>query len=682
MQIRNRLVGAYRSLMNPTLKGTEWEAVFRKGLEWRMGQGSLDQPYKQSVWVYIGIRAISTNVAQVPFELWKGGSQGTQITSGPVYDLFNWVNPSMSSTDLWEATTVYLLLRGECIWLLEKSRGQAIQSPGSLPSAIYPYSTDMFRRVYDKDRRVIGWVYKNTTGAEIPLTLDEVILFKLFNPYDQNVGLSPLDAIRLSTESDYAAQLLNRNLLRNDASPGGIISFEKGLTDAQWKRLQEQWEARHQGVSKAGRVAILEGGAKWQNMSLNSKQLEFLDGRRMNREEILGALGVPKTIVSLTDDLNYAIAQAHKKIFWSDTILPLLAKYESRVKTDFFDRFLSGQNIVGLFNTENVSELQEDLKEKADIAKSFYEMGVPFNQINERLDLGFEDVPGGDEPKPTGGGSLLYELPEEDLEFKDEPVISIKKGKKLPLNTIEERQATWHQLQGYMLPFRTKFVHKSRELWKEMKSDTVKRVEENWKKRDFSGWSKKKVDEALQKQSLNDMIFELDTFRREWRSRMRGTIVGATNEAGTRALELVEMGRVFDVSDPEVIHWIEQRGMALATSVTETAAEEIRLILIEGYQDGLSVADMSRTISSYFDVSEAYKAERIARTEIAFAQTEGSREAYRQSEIVVGMEWLANPDACPDCAMLDGREFDKNTDAGPPQHPNCECTLLPITREE
>jgi SPP1 gp7 family putative phage head morphogenesis protein len=453
------------------------------------------------------------------------------------------------------------------------------------------------------------------------------------------------------------------------------------LTDAQWKRLQEQWEARHQGVSKAGRVAILEGGAKWQNMSLNSKQLEFLDGRRMNREEILGALGVPKTIVSLTDDLNYAIAQAHKKIFWSDTILPLLSKFESRVKTDFFDRFLRGQNIVGLFNTENVSELQEDLKEKADIAKSFYEMGVPFNQINERLDLGFEDVPGGDEPKPSGSGPALFEMPEEIIEFKEEPKL-VRKGKKLPLNTIEERQATWHTLSGYMLPFKTKFIHKSREIWKEMKVSTLARVEEHWKKRDFTGWSKRKVSEALQKQSLDDMIFEMDAFRREWRSRMRGTIAGAVNESGTRSIEMVSMGRVFDVSDPEIMHWIEQRGMELATSVTATAAEEIRLILVEGYQDGLSVAEMSSTIGSYFDISESYKAERIARTEIAFAQTEGAREAYRQSDVVVSMEWLANPNACEVCSSLDGQEFDKFSDAGPPEHPNCECTLLPITQEE
>jgi len=680
MQILNRLVGAYRSFLNPVMKGTEWESVFRKGLEWRLNSGELDRPYSQSVWVYIGIRAIATNVAQVPFEIWKGGSQGTEVTSGPIFDLFNWVNPYMSSSDLWEATTVYLLLKGECIWLLEKSKGQAAGLPLSLPSSIYPLSTDSFRRVYDKDRRVIGWNYKTAAGAEIPLTNEEVILFKLFNPYDQNIGLSPLQALKLSIESDYAAQLLNRSLLKNDASPGGLISFEKGLTDAQWKRLTEQWEMRHQGVNKAGKIAILEGGAKWQGMAMNPKQLEFLDGRKMNREEILGALGVPKTVVSLTDDLNYAIAQAHKKIFWSDTVLPLLSKYESRVQTDFFQRFLGGQNMSGRFNTENVSELQEDLKEKADIAQIFYNMGVPMNQINERLDLGFEDIPDGDLPKSTGA-PVLFELPEEIIEIK-EPELSPKvKGKKLPLNTIEERQATWHQLQGYLLPFKTKFINKSRELWKEMKADTVKRVEENWKKRDFSGWSKKKVDEVLQKQSLNDMIFELDHFRREWRSRMRGTILGATNEAGTRALELVSMGRAFDISDPEIIHWIEQRGLALATSVTSTAAEEIRLILIEGYQNGLSVADMARNISSYFDISESYKAERLARTEIAFAQSEGSREAYRQSDVVVGMEWLANPNACEDCAALDGREFDKFSGEGPPEHPNCECTLLPITAE-
>lgn len=66
----------------------------------------------------------------------------------------------------------------------------------------------------------------------------------------------------------------------------------------------------------------------------------------------------------------------------------------------------------------------------------------------------------------------------------------------------------------------------------------------------------------------------------------------------------------------------------------------------------------------------------IARTEQLNVFRESSREQMKESGVVSGWEWLAEPDACDYCSEQDGKIFD--LDEAMDTHPNCRCAEKPI----
>jgi len=90
----------------------------------------------------------------------------------------------------------------------------------------------------------------------------------------------------------------------------------------------------------------------------------------------------------------------------------------------------------------------------------------------------------------------------------------------------------------------------------------------------------------------------------------------------------------------------------------------------------------------------------IARTETIRASNFGAEEAYRQSGVVKGKEWLTSFDkrTCPDCEDMDGKkaglgksfdttgldvDLDYTEGAMPhsPLHVSCRCTIVAILIE-
>ena len=121
----------------------------------------------------------------------------------------------------------------------------------------------------------------------------------------------------------------------------------------------------------------------------------------------------------------------------------------------------------------------------------------------------------------------------------------------------------------------------------------------------------------------------------------------------------------------------------------------------------IAIEAASRWLDSYYQTSF------YARTETRYAQEAGKMEGWTQSGVVAGKEFLVAPGACPVCKSVDsqvkgklfpigGKFFDKGDEVnytdeggkkrkfkfnytsmkGPPVHPNCRCTLIPVIKED
>lgn len=363
--------------------------------------------YKQSVWVYACIRAISSNIGRVPYVLKKdaGALEPNLIESGPLYDLHTNPNPYMTMKKLIEATITYLMLRGEAFWILD-GRDNFTEIPSNLwtfdPIRFYPLWTD------GQNPNLIGWEYKmknNQEGEKFPFW--NIIHFKLFNPYDDMRGLSPLEAASISVEADYSAGEYNRVFFENGAKIGGYISVPGELSDEQFDRLLKQFEQRHKGVGNAHKIALIEGDGKFTEAKITQRDMDFIEGKKLTREEILAAFGVNEVILGIYKNVKSMEGQrVANKSFWEQTLIPLILDFEETLWSMFYskigDQKTKGK-VWGCFDLANVGPLQKNFSDKIDTAKTMFFMGWPINMINKRLELGMKEVDWGDQWWVPGG---------------------------------------------------------------------------------------------------------------------------------------------------------------------------------------------------------------------------------------------------------------------------------------
>src|SRR3546814_17154061 len=78
------------------------------------------------------------------------------------------------------------------------------------------------------------------------------------------------------------------------------------LSAEQVDRLREELAESFAGGANAGRPLLLEGGLKWQALSLSPAEMDFLALKDSSAREIAMAFGVPPMLMGLPGDATYA----------------------------------------------------------------------------------------------------------------------------------------------------------------------------------------------------------------------------------------------------------------------------------------------------------------------------------------------------------------------------------------
>ena len=167
-------------------------------------------------------------------------------------------------------------------------------------------------------------------AAEDAAGKPQLIHLKAFSPVDDHYGLGCLGAAAGAIAIHNAATRWNKALLDNAARPSGALVYDPGdgsaLAPAQFDRLKADMEAAFSGAANAGRPMLLEGGLKWQAMSLSPADMDFVGLKAAAAREIALAFGVPPMLIGLPGDNSYANYREANRAVWRLTILPLAEK--------------------------------------------------------------------------------------------------------------------------------------------------------------------------------------------------------------------------------------------------------------------------------------------------------------------------------------------------------------------
>ena len=446
----------------PIKKGLDLDPDFFQSPRLLRGKdgSSMAKPYAQHSWVYACVNAIVRNIAQLEIVFTPTSNPDKHEKNHEYIKLMKRPNPYMDGADLIKFTLLSLLLPttqtqgGQCFWVLEPKREGTINlKRGEIPFEIYPFSDECIEARQDEQKNLVGWNLRLPNGTKLEYKLHEIIRFKLINPYDLTKGLSPLASAKLSIEGDIKSDALNNRFFDNNASLGGVLTTEKILADQQIKQLADSWNQQYSGVSHAGKTAILHSGLKYEQMAKTHMEMQYMEQKAWNVDVIRAVYGVPKFAIGLYEDLNFATAEAAKKFFWEETILPYCREFWSTLNANAIQYLDGGDKWVGTFDYSNVEALQDKYKDKILTWAQMVDRGTPMDRAAKllRIPLDTKDaeymtwplVKGQVVNIETGEAIGAPELPPEDpkADGGKKPIPPVKPPAKKPKKDMEEEAA-------------------------------------------------------------------------------------------------------------------------------------------------------------------------------------------------------------------------------------------------
>lgn len=251
----------------------------------------------------------------------------------------------------------------------------------------------------NKDGTLKGYLYQPEQGGKaVPITTDEMMVWRYPHPDNEYAGLSPLAAVEEVIDAHSASTTWNRNLLKNSGTPSGVLLLKNQsiISQVELDRLKEFWQHEYAGAVNNGKTFVAPAeGMDYTRLGGSASDLDWLGGRGDMKREICSALGVPSKLLNDPEAGTYANYAEARKAFYTETILPLMNYFVSELNEWLVPKYgIEGLHIV--LKTDHIDALREDESAK------YNRMSTPAAQstmsINEiRAELGLGEIEGGDE---------------------------------------------------------------------------------------------------------------------------------------------------------------------------------------------------------------------------------------------------------------------------------------------
>ncbi|MBS1903897.1 MAG: phage portal protein [Bacteroidetes bacterium] len=249
----------------------------------------------------------------------SGGKQTALSADHPIERILAAPNPLMNGTDLLELISQWLDATGNALLLKVRNGYGQPSELWLLPATSYTIErgTDelpAFYRFFPSNTRIPAADVIHIKRSDIRTA-----------PFSGHAILSDIIETAMT---DSALRLYQQRFFDNDAMPRAVMQFPKGttLTQAQLDEIRATWEAKYQGPSNAGKLAILPDGGSLETLGVGAKELDFAESRKALRDSIREAFKVPKIVLGDTDGVNLANAETSYRVFMRDVVDHALGK--------------------------------------------------------------------------------------------------------------------------------------------------------------------------------------------------------------------------------------------------------------------------------------------------------------------------------------------------------------------
>lgn len=323
---------------------------------------------------------LSRNIAQMGIHVFKRVSDldRERAADHPLSKLLARPNPYTTTFRLIEALVADIAIYDCAFWL--KVRATEDANPALLrldPAQVTlegknPFKVDSFR--YGRRR----------------FQPEDIVHFHGYSAIDNRTGTSPLESLRQILAEDFQASLFRSQLWRNGARLSGYIERPQGAPE--WSRAGKEafragWQAQYTGDgARPGGTPILEDGMKYVPAGTSPRDAQYIEARKLTREEVTSAYHIPLTLVGLLDSATYTNISEQHKIMYSDTLGPWLNMIQQEIALQLTPDFDTTGQIYAEFNL--AEKLRGSFQEQA--AQLQTAVGAPYmtrNEARARLNL-------------------------------------------------------------------------------------------------------------------------------------------------------------------------------------------------------------------------------------------------------------------------------------------------------
>lgn len=661
---------------------------------------------------YRAISAIAQDVANIELKLYRkrmkrGKPDIEEIYEHEALSLLYHVNDFATFYDLIEANTVFGETSGECFWLF-------VRDAKKRPAEIWILRPDWVTILPDKEKVIKGYQFRPGGVFSDALTFppEDIMHFKYFNPRKQSRGKGATQAAAMEIDLDDFSATWSRNFFFNSAIPSILFKFKKKIDQEQMNVFMRQWENNMRGMQQAHKIAAIGGDVETEPLGTDMSKMNLVEQRKFHRDQMLAIYQVPKSIVAISDDVNRANAHATVAAYMERTIDPKMRKLVAHLNEFYLRRFWPDEELFFDYADPVPADRDQQLK--------VYESGLKYgwltiNEVREEENL--VPVEGGDSIylpfNLTPIGQVAEKIKGLFGKSKQDVLVLEKRKRKarvkthmrIPPKALRKlrRQADKKQLKLKITQMLSKAIKSSEDelrresVWRQLIAKTDvwedvlrEKIIKLFKEQQsiISGNVEQQKSFGTYKSDLGKFLFDLASENEKWQQEMEPLLRDVIKTQGQDTLNFLGLAQDFDSTQKRVIAYLKDDAGDLIKNINEYTLQRLRKTLAEGVREEEGVDDLKNRVSDVFESATGSRAEKIARTEVLRASNFATDEAYTQSQVVKGKEWLTALDerVCPICQPLDAKTATKDgnfsTTAGdvpyPPAHPNCRCTIIPV----
>lgn len=281
--------------------------------------------------VYACVNVKAQGISSVPFQLFKRLTSGREkATKHPLYKILNaQVNPLMTSIVWRELVVQDLELRGTHF-------SQIIRDNGGRVKALYPllYDNMQIEVTSTKNIPTIRYIYTTSSGT-IRYFKNEDILRIVGLPSSNGIlGVTPITQNAQSVGLAIQTETFGSKFFANGANGSGILSTDGEFKTAEaLERLRQQFGEKYSGLSNSKKPIVLEGGMKWQPITINNNDSQFLETRQYQKADIASIFRVSPHLINDLSKATFSniehLGIEHVKY----CLVPIASKIEASINT-------------------------------------------------------------------------------------------------------------------------------------------------------------------------------------------------------------------------------------------------------------------------------------------------------------------------------------------------------------